>query len=187
MIYYFNNPQHIQELQQYCLPGGKIINQLTLARYNLPIPEGIVIRDYQIEDKSAIETFIKNPKAEYQLRSESIGSKLRYSESYRALLQHDILPLIKRLKRKGTLLLLQKVPPHSLQRNLYSVQYFIFLENLILEIRAGNATQLARCGWQPSEYIKIPINLLLPEVFESFSQYRKEASLNVHKKNIYLN
>jgi hypothetical protein len=186
LICNFNDKNFFEIITHYCFPEGKIKNQILMKQLGFSIPDSILIFNYNNQDINKINFFIKDKESEYQIRTENIGNKLRYSETATGLLKSGVLNEIGRIKRSRQILLLQRLPKNALQRDLYSLQYFIYDHKLIIEVRAGIATHLARCGWSPSEVLEIPLNRLKSISIKDIGQYRSIGSKEVLKENIYL-
>lgn len=186
MIYRITDKKHTTYIKNLCSNKGKIYNQLILAKHSLPIPESIVISNLTEEDKKQISKFTLDPTKEYQVRSENIGSDLRYSESSTGLTNKNVLEEIQRINRKGGVILLQKIPYHSISRNIYGIQYCIHKNKLIIEIRAGNATNMVRCGWPLSEYYEIPLELINKQKKLNMPDFHHIQSRDTLLYNLYL-
>lgn len=180
MIYDITNKTHQKKLFRICLEKGKLINQITMLSLGLSVPDSLIIQDYDRKvDTVAIERFLSIKDAEYQVRSENIGKKLRYSESFTGLSAKQVHYYINKLSNNGNLLLIQRLPKRALYRDSHSVQYFIEKDKLIMEIRAGIATHLARFGWPPSEYYEIPLSLK-NLVFSNFNHISDNKTLKIN-------
>lgn len=160
MIIDLKDKKQIKTVGSLCLHNGKIESQLILSSHGLPIPDSLLVHDLSSKDLPLIKNFIRDRQCEYQIRSEGITGKVRYSDSASGLSREECIPELLRMKKNSKLLLLQKLPYNCLARDVISCQYTIYNNQLVLEFRAGIATHLARCGWPPSEYCEIPVELL---------------------------
>lgn len=188
MIIDLSDKNKIKKAESLCLHNGKINSQLILSEYGLPIPESLLVHNLSSKDLNVVKKFIEDPFCEYQIRSEGITGKVRYSDSSTGLSKKEFIPELLRMKENAKLLLVQKLPYNCLDRDVISCQYTIYNDQLVLELRAGIATHIARCGWPPSEYCEIPVTMLddldiTDDIIKKFCKVQKKEIL---KTNLFL-
>lgn len=184
MIFDLSTQFERKEIKQLCIPGSKIENQLVLASHGLQIPESLVLLNTENRDISVINRFISDNTKEYQIRSEGIGNRRRFAETSTGLSSTSVSQEFSRLNAKDKLLLIQKLPKNSLYRDTHSVQYCVVDNTIVMEIRAGIATHLARFGWPLSEYYDFPIDAM--HTSRNVPKYGHLSDDEVHIENIFL-